>query len=107
MHRAAGKAIYAGLVIAVILISANGCGNSSTGASLDELAESVDLDNVKETSSESLQTADSVAVGDVLDLEKDKLKFGFIKLTDCAPIVIAKEKGVVIGKFGVDLLSAS
>lgn len=30
---------------------------------------------------------------DLLDLEKDTLKFGFIKLTDCAPIVIAKEKG--------------
>ena len=29
----------------------------------------------------------------LLDLEKDSLKFGFIKLTDCAPIVIAKEKG--------------
>ncbi len=28
-----------------------------------------------------------------LDLEKDELKFGFIKLTDCAPLVIAKEKG--------------
>lgn len=28
-----------------------------------------------------------------LDLEKTELKFGFIKLTDCAPIVIAKEKG--------------
>lgn len=28
-----------------------------------------------------------------MDLEKDSLKFGFIKLTDCAPIVIAKEKG--------------
>ncbi|MFC7336913.1 CmpA/NrtA family ABC transporter substrate-binding protein [Haloferula chungangensis] len=30
---------------------------------------------------------------DQLDVEKDELKFGFIKLTDCAPIVIAKEKG--------------
>ncbi len=29
----------------------------------------------------------------LLDLEKDTLKFGFIKLTDCAPLVIAKEKG--------------
>jgi nitrate/nitrite transport system substrate-binding protein len=28
-----------------------------------------------------------------LELEKDSLKLGFIKLTDCAPIVIAKEKG--------------
>lgn len=26
-------------------------------------------------------------------LEKDQLTFGFIKLTDCAPLVIAKEKG--------------
>jgi nitrate/nitrite transport system substrate-binding protein len=26
-------------------------------------------------------------------LEKDELEFGFIKLTDCAPLVIAKEKG--------------
>ncbi len=28
-----------------------------------------------------------------LAVEKDELKLGFIKLTDCAPIVIAKEKG--------------
>lgn len=28
-----------------------------------------------------------------LDVEKSELKLGFIKLTDCAPIVIAKEKG--------------
>ena len=28
-----------------------------------------------------------------LDLEKEELKFGFIKLTDCAPLVIAKELG--------------
>lgn len=31
--------------------------------------------------------------GELLDIEKDELRFGFIKLTDCAPIVIAKEKG--------------
>lgn len=30
---------------------------------------------------------------DLLDVEKDELKFGFIKLTDCAPIIIAKELG--------------
>lgn len=28
-----------------------------------------------------------------LEMEKSELKFGFIKLTDCAPIVIAKETG--------------
>ena len=29
----------------------------------------------------------------MFDLEKDELKFGFIKLTDCAALVIAKENG--------------
>ncbi len=33
------------------------------------------------------------ADGALLDVEKDELKFGFIKLTDCAALVIAKEKG--------------
>src|SRR3546814_13744934 len=28
-----------------------------------------------------------------LDVEKDELKFGFIKLTDMAPLAVAKEKG--------------
>ena len=32
-------------------------------------------------------------VAELLDVEKPNLKFGFIKLTDCAPLVIAKEKG--------------
>jgi nitrate/nitrite transport system substrate-binding protein len=35
----------------------------------------------------------STAGAVLLDLEKDELKFGFIKLTDCAALVIAKEKG--------------
>ena len=35
----------------------------------------------------------STVSAETLDIEKDSLKFGFIKLTDCAPIVIAKEKG--------------
>ncbi|CFX15261.1 ABC-type nitrate/sulfonate/bicarbonate transport systems [Candidatus Filomicrobium marinum] len=30
---------------------------------------------------------------EMLDVEKDELKFGFIKLTDMAPLAIAKEKG--------------
>ena len=33
------------------------------------------------------------AAASAADLEKDELKFGFIKLTDCAPLVIAKELG--------------
>jgi nitrate/nitrite transport system substrate-binding protein len=34
-----------------------------------------------------------VAVPELLDLEKVSLKLGFIKLTDCAPLVMAKEMG--------------
>lgn len=30
---------------------------------------------------------------ELLDVEKDELKFGFIKLTDCAPLIVAKELG--------------
>lgn len=33
------------------------------------------------------------AKAELLDVEKDELKFGFIKLTDCAPIIMAKELG--------------
>ena len=33
------------------------------------------------------------AAAETLTLEKDELKFGFIKLTDMAPLAIAKEKG--------------
>lgn len=33
------------------------------------------------------------AAAEKLSVEKDTLKLGFIKLTDCAPLVIAKEKG--------------
>lgn len=33
------------------------------------------------------------ARADILDVEKDELKFGFIKLTDMAPLAVAKELG--------------
>ena len=33
------------------------------------------------------------AVAEILDVEKDELKFGFIKLTDMAPLAVAYEKG--------------
>ena len=35
--------------------------------------------------------------------EKDELKLGFIKLTDCAPLVIAKEQGKAVGNIGVSI----
>ena len=33
------------------------------------------------------------AMADLLDLEKDELTFGFIKLTDMAPLAVAYENG--------------
>ncbi len=45
----------------------------------------------------------SVAASSLLaELEKKKLNIGFIALTDCAPIVIAKEKGF-FKKYGLDV----
>jgi len=41
----------------------------------------------------TLMTWTTPASAQTLSLEKDELSFGFIKLTDCAPLVIAKEKG--------------
>jgi nitrate/nitrite transport system substrate-binding protein len=35
----------------------------------------------------------SAASAEMLDIEKDELKFGFIKLTDMAPLAVAYEKG--------------
>jgi nitrate/nitrite transport system substrate-binding protein len=35
----------------------------------------------------------SMASAEMLDVEKDELKFGFIKLTDMAPLAVAKELG--------------
>ena len=39
-----------------------------------------------------LDSSSIKARAELLDVEKDTLLFGFIKLTDCAPLVIAKEK---------------
>ena len=43
-----------------------------------------------------------VATSLLADIEKKKLTIGFIALTDCAPIVIAKEKGF-FEKYGLDV----
>ena len=40
-----------------------------------------------------LLTASTPALSEMLDVEKDELKFGFIKLTDMVPLAIAYEKG--------------
>ncbi len=62
-----------------ILLLASGCSNSkSDGVGI-----------VPDQSDSPVK----VTTAEILDLEKSTLKLGFIKLTDCAPLVIAKEKG--------------
>lgn len=63
-----------------------GCDSSEiTLADLEAAAASIE---VSET-----EAGEPMATTAILDVEKPTLKFGFIKLTDCAPLVIAKEKG--------------
>ena len=61
--------------------------NETTPAASEAPAETSEEESAPEEESVPEEAAGK------LDVEKDELKFGFIKLTDCAPIVIAKEKG--------------
>ncbi|WP_391575304.1 CmpA/NrtA family ABC transporter substrate-binding protein [Aureliella helgolandensis] len=73
-----------GMLLVLIVV---GCGRSvTTLAELEKAATALDL-------SPAEIDWEAVAGGELLDVEKSTLKFGFIKLTDCAPLVIAKEKG--------------
>ncbi|MCC9627041.1 ABC transporter substrate-binding protein [Blastopirellula sp. JC732] len=85
------------LVLAGLTIC--GCGQQRSGPSLQDL--DIDALAAEATAAmEALGKEQPLAVGTpkgdrpaALRLEKTKLKFGFIKLTDCAPLVIAKEQG--------------
>ncbi|WDQ16248.1 CmpA/NrtA family ABC transporter substrate-binding protein [Rhodopirellula sp. P2] len=64
-----------------------GCSDSTiTLADLEAAASKVDISKIE-------VSVDPTATAEMLDLEKSDLTFGFIKLTDCAPLVIAKEMG--------------
>ncbi len=74
-----------------------GCSDGDSEVSLDIPAD-LGMEAAAATSASSAggnESTESVTASKktLLDLEKDELKFGFIKLTDCAPIVIAREKG--------------
>ncbi|MCG8650529.1 MAG: ABC transporter substrate-binding protein [Pirellulales bacterium] len=70
------------------MVFAIGCSESQvTLADLEAAAASI------EVSETSLGDDAASAPAAILDVEKTDLKLGFIKLTDCAPLVIAKEKG--------------
>jgi nitrate/nitrite transport system substrate-binding protein len=71
----------------VVLVLCGGCYNSAvTLADLEAASASIDVSQFQ---------VPAIELGGQkrLELEKADLKFGFIKLTDCAPLVIAKEKG--------------
>ncbi|MGB7343601.1 MAG: CmpA/NrtA family ABC transporter substrate-binding protein [Pirellulaceae bacterium] len=68
-----------------------GCSDDNiTLEDLEKAAANVDLDMDALAKSVDGESASKTVR---LDVEKPDLKFGFIKLTDCAPLVIAKEKG--------------
>ena len=83
------------LTLAVTMVSHAGCGDSSTPPAASSVT--------TPTPATAAAAASTPAVIDVapeptkpkilLNLEKTQLKFGFIKLTDCAALVIAKEMG--------------
>ena len=74
--------------VAATFVACSIAGCDSSKVSLEDLQEAAKSVDVSELDVEKLATA-----GAVLAPEKTDLKFGFIKLTDCAPLVIAKEKG--------------
>lgn len=95
------------ILFAASLVVALGCSSESDSSfdgidlsGLDPAPEAAAESTPATNETESTGAAELVSVApeatgekQVLDLEKDVLRFGFIKLTDCAPIVIAKEKG--------------
>ncbi len=88
--------LLTGLIAISIL---TGCSESApSGPSLDELdlsalAATVDANADESSESDSTSATSIETVATVGAPEKNTLKLGFIKLTDCAPLVIAKEKG--------------
>ena len=71
--------------------------SSSTATSAESTQSATSEDAATPTEADSSATTPETTTGSdeltPLEIEKDELKFGFIKLTDCAPIVVAKEKG--------------
>lgn len=75
-------------------VSLVGCGGDSISlADLEEAASNVEVDVSAMAEKSDGGMASDEPMTKALDVEKTDLTFGFIKLTDCAPLVIAKEKG--------------
>ncbi|QDU90448.1 Bicarbonate transport ATP-binding protein CmpC [Pirellulimonas nuda] len=86
---------FATPLFCLLLACCQGCGTKPAEVDLSVLA---DLEKELAQGPAGATAAEPTSLSTrkqqrTLDLEKDALKLGFIKLTDCAPIVIAKEKG--------------
>jgi nitrate/nitrite transport system substrate-binding protein len=83
-----GLAALACTVAGLLLLTMTGCGPSGSSSTPANAATPGDPSAGGSTPAKTPLPATIL-----LEVEKPQLKFGFIKLTDCAPIVIAKEKG--------------
>ena len=92
--------------VILLMCSVIGCAKSEPATSTPEPAASGESAATPNSAQSAAETAvpvigmpeagtapESAATSASLLLEKTDLKFGFIKLTDCAPLVIAREKG--------------
>lgn len=73
---------YLAAICCGLLLAVAGCGQSTAATATPSVSRPAPVGE-----------AAALLAREQLDLEKDELKLGFIKLTDCAPIVIAKELG--------------
>jgi nitrate/nitrite transport system substrate-binding protein len=95
-HHGLRRFLHGGMLVLLCAFPL-GCSSGDAEMSLDIPAElgSEVAAATRETPAGGTEATESVTATKktLLNLEKDELKFGFIKLTDCAPIVIAREKG--------------
>ncbi|MGF1450982.1 MAG: CmpA/NrtA family ABC transporter substrate-binding protein [Opitutales bacterium] len=92
MLKNAHQLISGGLLAASAFLVACG-GGSSPEAEAPDYSDRIPTDTSGNASASESPAATKARTATITDLEKDELRFGFIKLTDCAPIVIAHEKG--------------
>jgi nitrate/nitrite transport system substrate-binding protein len=91
-YKLARTALAAFGFASLLLLVLGGCGNSRI--TIEELEAAALAVEAKSQSNRNDAADDAPkVVTTTLDIEKPKIKLGFIKLTDCAPLVIAKEKG--------------
>ncbi len=85
-----------GPLVFALMVSLFGCGESEqleTKTNSEPPAHESLAPQPAEGATSNTVSTETLPTAAALELEKSAVKFGFIKLTDCAPLVIAKEKG--------------